>query len=208
MHNLNLTQFAAEVFVNAKEHGWHDTPRSDAAMRDLFHCELSEAVESDRKGEPAWYHRCPYSIGHCEDQPVHDSDQLHCEACTPQSRKPEGAYVELIDFVIRVLDYLGSIRFVFPQSMDTAQKLANWAADDFQSDKIPDVMALDLPGIVDVLHGEIVLSDLKDNVTYLTSAVGLVLAWIAKQGADPVKVMVEKHQYNKTRSYRHGGKVY
>jgi hypothetical protein len=32
----------------------------------------------------------------------------------------------------------------------------------------------------------------------------MVLVWINRQGIDPLKLMLEKHEYNKTRPYKHG----
>ena len=207
MKHLDLNAFMQDVHQNAVAHGWHDKERSDGTMRSLFHCELSEAVESYRKGEPDWWHRCPYAPGACETQEVHENESLHCEACSDSARKPEGAAVEFADFVIRVFDYLGSICFVLPQALDTAEKLAAWAVDDYQDDEITDATSLDAADLADVLHTHIALSKVMHNVTYLTCAVGLVLAWIKKRGMDPVKILLEKHEYNKSRSYRHGGKV-
>ena len=207
MQHLNLNDFMAEVHQNAVAHGWWEKERSAGTVRSLFHCELSEAVEAYRNHEPNHWHRCPHKKGAaCETMPVHE-ENLHCEACRQDMRKPEGVCVELIDMVIRVLDYLGHKDFVFPQEMDTAEKLAAWSLDDFQSDEVETVTGLELPDLVDVLHDEISLAGVMKNITYLTTTCGLVFAWVEKQGLDPVTLMIEKHKYNLTRSYKHGGKV-
>ena len=207
MQHLDLNQFLTDVHRNAVAHGWWDKPRDDFAIRALFHCELSEAVESYRSGLPAYYHHCPNNPAKsCEDQDVHDMD-CHCEACTTQNRKPDGESVELMDFVIRVMDYLGSVYFVLPKSMDTAAKLAAWAVDDIRIEDVDDVLALDLPALADVLHTHVALSNVKHNVTYLTTACGVAMAWVERRGMDPVTILTDKHHFNKTRPYRHGGKV-
>lgn len=41
----------------------------------------------------------------------------------------------------------------------------------------------------------------------LADAVTGVFEWLTNQGIDPYAVMLEKHEYNKTRPYRHGGKL-
>lgn len=207
MQHLDLNNFMQTVHQNAKNHGWWENERSAGTIRSLFHCELSEAVEAYRSHEPNHWHQCPNKKGEaCEKMPVHD-ENLHCEACTPAMRKPEGVCVELIDFVIRALDYLGHKQFVFPQSMDTAAKLAAWSVDDFQSDEHENVLDLEVPDFADVLHDEIALSNVMKNITYLATACGLTFAWIEKRELDPVVLMLEKHHYNLTRSYKHGGKA-
>lgn len=196
-----------EIHQNAVEHGWWEKPRTDGTIRSLLHCELSEAVEEYRAKRPMVWHECPYHPGACENQEVHINEDLHCEACSNTDRKPEGIAVELMDFVIRVFDYLAQIDFMIPASMNTEQKLVDWAVDDYQDEEGRDVLTLDVPDFADVLHTEIALSNVMRNVTYLTTAAGLAMAWVDKHGVDPVKVLLEKNEYNKTRPYKHGGKV-
>lgn len=204
---MDLNQFMQDVHQNAKVHGWWDENRSAATIRALFHCELSEAMEAYRGGEPNHWHQCPHSkLNACEQMNVHDDD-THCEACTPTMRKPEGVCVELIDFVIRVFDYLGCVHFALPDSMDTVERMSKYAMTNFQHDEIEDASLLILPDFVDVIHSEVALSDVHQDISYLLDACGLVFAWVEKQGLDPAYLLKEKHEYNKTRPYKHGGKV-
>ena len=100
-----------------------------------------------------------------------------CDTCTPDMRKPEGIAVELIDFAIRALDTM--------------------AAKDEK---------FNLPDFVDGLHS---LTAIAGAGSWNVLAVGVlaVLAWVRQEGADPESLMQEKHAYNKTRPYKHGGKV-
>ena len=75
-----LNELAREINENAVAHGWWDEPRSFGDIIALCHSELSEALEETRAGRPAVWH---------------DGD------------KPEGWAVEMVDCMIRILDYLG-----------------------------------------------------------------------------------------------------
>lgn len=44
------------VHNNAKAHGWHDTPVDPVVALALIHCEVSEAVEGLRHGNPPSEH--------------------------------------------------------------------------------------------------------------------------------------------------------
>lgn len=75
---MNLNDLANEIYINALEKGWHDKPRSALEQHALFHSEISEATEEVRNGKPYLY----YTDG-----------------------KPDGEAVELVDAVIRIIDY-------------------------------------------------------------------------------------------------------
>ena len=78
---MTLNELRDEIHANAVAHGWWDEPRSFAEIVALCHSELSEALEADRAGEPLVYFR--------------------------DNGKPDGAAVEMIDCMIRILDWLG-----------------------------------------------------------------------------------------------------
>lgn len=103
--------------------------------------------------------------------------QVGCDTCTPEQRKPEGIAVELLDFAIRALDTMEAKNVTF-----------------------------NLPDFVDGLHS---ITAIAGTGSWNVLAVGVLatLAWIQQDGIDPVALMLEKHEYNKTRSYKHGGKV-
>lgn len=84
----------------------------------LCHSELSEALEEYRKGMPKVYYNC-MSIRNETD--VCGGDLKCCKleglslpandpsSCILRHPKPEGMTIELIDCIIRILDYLASV---------------------------------------------------------------------------------------------------
>ena len=77
---MTINEWAKEIYHNAKQHGWYDKKRSFGEVISLCHSELSEALEADRKGEPLIW---------------------------DNNGKPDGVAVEMIDCVIRILDWCG-----------------------------------------------------------------------------------------------------
>jgi hypothetical protein len=79
---IDLVALQNSIHQQNREMGWWDKPRSFATMVCLFHSELSEAMEGDRKN---------LMDDHLPQYPMFQ--------------------VEIADFVIRCLDYLGSVGF-------------------------------------------------------------------------------------------------
>lgn len=46
-----VNQLCEEAYQTAKSKGWHDRPRKTVEALALVHCEVSEAIESDRRRE-------------------------------------------------------------------------------------------------------------------------------------------------------------
>lgn len=84
-----LNKLAEEIHKTAIEHGWWETERELPEILMLCVSELSEALEEYRDGRPnEWY-----VLG----------ESIDCPA------KPEGIAVEMVDCIIRILDYLSKI---------------------------------------------------------------------------------------------------
>lgn len=76
---MKINEIAKEIHANAVKHGWWETERPFGEIIALCHSELSEALEAYRKQEPLiWLN----------------------------GDKPDGVAVEMIDCMIRILDFL------------------------------------------------------------------------------------------------------
>jgi len=112
----SMNEWAAEIHENAIAHGWWDDPqRSFGEIIALCHSELSEALEEYRNKRPMLYYPCNTGSVCCEergDKGVScgsrvwnpETPEIYCKA---KSDKPEGAAVEMIDCMIRILDWCG-----------------------------------------------------------------------------------------------------
>lgn len=176
-----------EVFQNAKEHGWWDSDRPAKEAIALMHSELSEALEEYRNARPMlWYE-------------------------SEESKKPEGIGVELIDCVIRVLDFMGRYNLWFyddqPRENEEDESLPELVADLHHD--LSEV--LDTAWICDPIEtteiSEAEDCDHEQVASIFSQVVMDIFGWIEDQGCDPYELMKLKNDYNKTRPYRHGGKV-
>ena len=190
---LDFEQFAKEVHQNAVDHGWWEEERPVYEVMALIHSEWSEALEEYRAGRPMVWHKCAYNGGMCETQDVHNNEG-GCVGCTIAMCKPEGIAVELLDGCIRILDFLAHHGFSgYKQKIsDGYDSFRNWP--------------VEVPEIVDLLHDKVSHPD-EEYDEKLPYAIGAVFGFLEKNDLDPVALMFEKHEYNKTRPYKHGGKV-
>ena len=204
--NFNITKFAQEVHALAVKKGWW-TPAPDfATFIALCHAELSEALEEYRNGRPmVYYHYClrddssACALGK-ECKRWMDGSCLN--AVRPE--KPQGIAVELADCVIRMLDWCAA------QKLDVSDmhKPNTWME--------PNPCVGSLPRTVAICHGILAnaydCEDYGDDVLpgivaeYLIDCADFIRHWLEAQDIDLWEIARLKHEYNKTRSYRHGNK--
>lgn len=203
---FELSAFAREVHENAVAHGWWDKPRSAAGIRALIHSEWSEALEEARAGRPMMWHRCDAA----ETAGIICEEDVNCPCkkdgfesdCPVFNPKPEGIAVELIDGVIRILDYLA-----YTEDLETdvvsVKDYMGYGLSYCAHELNKPVVDMDIENVVAALH-ELIAEARRNRRKYMLAAVGVVFAWVRHQGLNPEMICVQKHRYNKTRPYKHG----
>lgn len=204
---MKANELVAMVHENAVRHGWwgdmkdgKEEERSYGELLALIHSEWSEALEEFRAGRPMlWY---PMNED-CGERCGEDPSGTRCtvvDSC-PEGHKPEGIAVELIDGVIRILDLFGHYGFGFPKDME-AEETANM----INPPNKQEVKKLRLPEFVNFLHVMTAMSTADktaDDFTSLAMSAASVFVWVRENGLDPMKVLMEKHNYNITRPWKH-----
>jgi hypothetical protein len=165
-----LTDLSIRVHGLARDNGWYDNPVDFITFVNNFHGEISEAWEEYRSGRPI------------------------TEIWESGGGKPEGFFVEIADFVIRVLDYAGSIG---------KEEIANRCAC---------VSKYNQDGLIDHMHRInavefINMLQRESRFRRLGFMVVCCFVFADANGIDLWSVIERKHEYNKTRTYRHGGKI-
>lgn len=199
MENMSLKELADAVHENAVAHGWWEEERDTAEVFALIHSELSEALEEYRNGRPTLYYPCNAGgvcceedgSAHCGSRPYNPNNP---EApCSAQSKKPEGIAVELADCVIRILDFCGK------EQIDI---------DDELKDRRAGFNSYTLPALVNTCHCLIsnAYESRLNTAAYLAECVAIIKFWCEENGGNLEEAIRIKHEYNKSRPYRHGGK--
>lgn len=101
----SLNEWAKEIHDNAIAHGWWDEERSFGDIVALCHSELSEALEEFRNRRPM-----AYVYEGMEDGSTDAGNMITDVGLWQGKRKPEGVAVEMIDCLIRILDWCGQER--------------------------------------------------------------------------------------------------
>lgn len=208
---LKLNELAKELHANSISHGWWEGDRSEDEIIALIHSEWSEALEEYRAGRlMVWYEHGSEGCALCEDKPERYCYCVGDEKGSCQgSLKPEGIAVELIDGCIRILDLFG--KYEYQSISATFIELERRSRDTFKNlhkgTPAPTVIAM-LHQMTSSAHQ---LAQMRGGFTQtafapLEAAIGMACAWIRMQGCDPEAILREKHSYNRTRPYKHGGK--
>lgn len=211
---MKLDKFAAEVHQNAVEHGWWDKPVGFEEIIVMCHSELSEAVEEYRRGVPMLYYPCNGG-GLCVDDRADNMscgsrvyDPEHPDApCKARSKEPRGTAVELADCILRILDYFAHEHLSVDSFITEVREEVP-----FHPTRARDFVKL-VCGCHYLLSsayslGRFDSSHCKDmSRTRLAACIVDITDWAELSGVDMEMVLDLKHQYNKGRTYRHGGKA-
>lgn len=202
---MKMNKFAEEVHQNAVEHGWWDEERSFGEIIALCHSELSEALEEYRAKRPMVYFVVEMDDGKGGTYLAIREDIISEEDFAGE--KPEGIAVELADCIIRILDWYGK------EGLDTDALLMEAGI----------IIMCDLPipvygsfgDFIALLHNLLSMayacwcnaSGISASALRLAKCIREIMAWAKENSVDMESILDMKHEYNKGRPYRHGGKA-
>ena len=206
-----ISELAKLVHENAVAHGWWEEEREPPEINALIHSEWSEGLEEARAGMPLAYivvdvSTCPQIESH-KVIVERDADGRYILNGKEYHGKPEGVAVELIDGCIRILDYMGYLEAeIGDDGNSTIESLYITG----NTQKVPDTIS-ELIAYLHLYTSQAIASrsfhDLGvPDIFALLGAMAAALSWVKKQGLDPLAILMEKHEYNKTRPYKHGKK--
>lgn len=183
---IDLTELQAEVHALAREKGWYDDrdlsdPDVSSAMLCLIHSEVSEALECTRRGEMS----LEYEQKAFDGTVVRWSETPPADLCL----KPVGFSSELADVVIRCLDFAAAFDL---GCLDVATR-------PIQENLTP----IQIASCLQSMNYHAATGDWASLSCLLDVCFGLARAL----GFDLLEVIKIKHEYNKTRPIRHGGKA-
>ena len=197
---MNLNELAKEAHQIAVDHGWWEKEPSLGDLVALMHSELSEALEEYRADRGMVWHK----VEEIKARYPGESD-VKLVSC-----KPEGIAVELADCIIRILDWMGKEQMDAQELLDESKKRAGIMAD--VPKRIYDASMGDC-----ISRWHLLLSLgygcwCRTSGTYAAAlrialCMAEIMDWAGKEGVDMDAIIREKMDYNRTRPYRHGGKL-
>lgn len=191
MNNYSRAELAALsklVHKTAVEKGWHEKENTDRTYRMLVITEVAEAVEADRKGlfgETELHKSMIEGMKGASKEAYEKWFPWYYREKVKSSRE-----AEMADIVIRLLD------FAYEEFGDKM----NWLHFDFVQ-PLEDFCFADN---ADYFIEEVLGTESKAIAT----SVYYIFSWADKLGFDLKWHIEQKMQYNKGRSYHHGGKAY
>lgn len=191
--NTFLKDWADDIHKNAVEHGWWDGERTLEQTVSLCCSELSEALEELRDNKPNEYF-------------IKDG-RIETDMSLWHGEKTEGVAVEVADCLIRVLDYAGEKEYSFGESMNVkphiydATVTSMFKVDRSESDFCNFYVALTklLVGLCKPIR------DSEEKMLYMI--IKYTSKWFSVHKLELWDIVERKHEYNKTRPYKHGGKA-
>lgn len=207
-----FNELAEKIHKNAIDHGWWETERSFGEIIALCHSELSEALEEYRNDRPlAWYACNPYDIfngcknmKHCENEVSNIGCTNITEFCRYKDSKPEGIAIELVDCVIRILDYFGHFNVnidKFIKKSEYEYYYENYETKNEFGEFVTEChYFLSKAYMYKLCYNSYYVND------SLVKVILIIQKYIEKAGYNLIDLIGLKHAYNVTRTYKHGGK--
>lgn len=209
---MKMNKFAAEVHQNAVEHGWWDEERTFGEIIALCHSELSEALEEYRAKRPMFWQHCQGSSIPCVREGCGDWCDGVCEI-NSLGEKPEGIAVELADCIIRILDWFGKDGADTDDLLEDVRKHSSgytgihWWMLSSKTASFGEFVSA-LHGLLSkALYLGCETCGKRSANQRLALVVVCIIKWAEDNGVDMEKILDIKHEYNKGRPYRHGGKA-
>ncbi len=200
---MNLAELIKDVHENAVKHGWWEKPKSFEELLILVHSEISEALEELRNGHDP---KEIYYEGHVK---LEDGSILTMTRPKPEHviydncntihvTKPCGFPTELADVNIRLYDMSGWCKWPIDEQLikvTTKSIKQNYSASQISE------------GISD-LHNDVVTMRRSRYPSAMAEyIIARVYAIAEANGINLDAAILEKHEYNKTRPYKHGCKL-
>ena len=117
-----------------------------------------------------------------------------------------GIAVEIIDGCIRILDFLGV--YIESLILETMNGKPTTDAEDlyveYNEDWTPAEIIAELHSLTSLAYDAFCEEMQEEAFARLVEALSLGLSWVKETGLDPLELLLKKHEYNKTRPYKHG----
>lgn len=197
MNPIDWKVWANRVHLNALEHGWWEKPRRVGECMMLISSEIAEATESVRDGNP------PVYVEDIVDGKTAKLPGLGktVDPLYVSKLKPEGEAIELVDAVIRALDLIYADPDMLVDYGDWNKEIFSKKFDykhDWNND-LSELTPLEV-------HWELT-NILVDGCKSISDFVCAIQEYFEYKGWDLEDLIKVKHEYNKSRPYRHGGKL-
>ena len=200
---MKINELIKDVHENAVAHGWWEEERPIEEIFALIHSELSEALEEARAGRPNVWYECEYGTNTSCCSNLHGICAYRdtaSDVCRHRKEKPEGVCVELIDAAIRMMDFLGKLGYTVDEVIFEGELNYLKGSRNMKS------VASEICGLhVGLSYALLNFKNNKDSFKRpVAEFFSLLFFVIISLGEDPETILIEKHEYNKTRPYKHG----
>ncbi len=187
MTRERLLNMAAEAYGIAAAHGWYDEEPMDGDVQ----CNLaSELIE-------AW------------DEYAHNHGiaEVYLTRGADGRDKENGVPVELADYVIRVLNAAAHWKMTERADMVDSALIAGSRIVEEQTSVLCGMEQIALSTLLVSMLGMIVCVDSREMLAFnAIASIQYIESWCKAHDVDLFFTVRRKMEYNKTRTYRHGGK--